>query len=105
MEKKPYALNTLSPAAIGQVNVSTSAHFELDITPKPSQGTGYLDRSGRKITITSMYFQYQFYQQASALHATKIRIYIVATTGVTISGATTPKFLLPKSVYRSIKYL
>lgn len=105
MEKKQIKLATDSPIAFGQVIANSTGHCEVNVTPLPSAGSGHNNRIGRKISITSLFFQFQFYQMSSALHPTKIRMLLVQqmgkpiTTGITADLLQPNDFLIFGSIY------
>lgn len=105
MEKKQIKIATDSPIAFGQVIANNTGHCEVNVTPLPTVGSGHNNRIGRKISITSLFFQFQFYQMSSALHPTKIRMMLVqqmgkpVTTGITSDLLQPNDFLIFGSIY------
>lgn len=81
-EKKRLNINDSgSTQQIGQVVGNASGHYLVDLTPNPSQGTGYNQRTGNSIKWSSSYFDLQFRQQANAVSPIRGRIYLVQVKG------------------------
>lgn len=88
-EKLRLTYNTPTPQAFGQVNGNVTAIHQFDITPNPSQGDGYNNRTGSSIKLHSTNIAFQFSQQASAISGAKFKIYIVQIIGSPEPLATT----------------
>lgn len=64
---------------VGQVigsatNEVAPGHFAISITPLPSQGNSGIQREGDSISLTGIYNQFQFSQQANALQPCRGKI-------------------------------
>lgn len=79
-EKKRFN-ESYSNQAVGQVNVNTSGHLCIDVTPDPISGAGFSERTGASIKIHSMFLRMQAYQQASTNHPIRLKCYLVKVKG------------------------
>ena len=80
-EKKRVVLSN-NNQAVGQVaNATGSGHFLLDITPNPTQGTGFSNKTGSSIKLHSSHFDFQLFGQTNNVSGIKVKVYIVKVTG------------------------
>lgn len=87
-EKKQYTITNSSVQYVGQVNGNTTGHSTLDITPLPSSGAGYNQRTGASIKVHSARIRIQFIQQTNTVSACKAKVYVIGVDGtpVTVSN-------------------
>lgn len=86
--------------SVGQVsNATGSGHFLLDITPNPTQGTGYQNKTGSSIKLHSTHIDFQFSGQASTISGMRLKIEIVKVVGQPFSTMSDVmgKFILPNN--------
>lgn len=95
-EKKRYT-QTNSGVGVGQMNVNSSGHYLVDITPNPSQGVGYDQKTGASIKWTSSYLSFQFQGQANTFTPIKVKMYFIKVFGTPLSNVSDimGKFILP----------
>lgn len=84
-EKKRLDIVNYTPTAIGQVNANASAHFCLDITPAPAEGSAYAQRNGSSIKWTSLCAKFQMYQQSATTTPIKFKWYMIQPKGQTVT--------------------
>lgn len=82
-EKKRFTLAP-SGAFIAQVNANASGHHIMDITPNITQGTGYENRTGNSVKLTSMFLQFQFNTQANMTRGIKVQMYFIKIEGQSV---------------------
>lgn len=93
--EKKHLTTDIENAVVGQVNANNSGHYIVDVSPTPSQGTGFSNRIGQSIKQVSSYYVFQFQRQVglSNLPSCKIKIqfvYVVGQPYGTISNALSP---------------
>lgn len=80
-EKKRIELNGRN-LGVGQLaNATGSGHYLLDITPNPSQGVGFNNKTGNSIKLHSSHFDFQFSGQANTASAIRLKIQVVKVIG------------------------
>lgn len=72
-----------SPSSIGQINGNAPGYQVLDITPNPTQGDGYNNRTGSSIRLHSSNIKFMFHQQASTMSPLRFRIELYEVVGNT----------------------
>lgn len=85
---------------MGQVaNATGSGHWLLDITPNPTQGTGFQNKTGSSIKLHSTHFDFQFAGQSSTISGMKIKIEIIKVVGQPWSNVQDimGKYILPNN--------
>lgn len=84
---------------IGQVANNNSGHFLLDITPNPTQGSGFNQKTGSSIKLHATHFDFQFSGQTNTVSGIKIRIDIIKVIGQPFSTVSDilGKFVVPNS--------
>lgn len=93
--EKKHLTTDIENAVVGQVNANSSGHYIQDVSPTPSQGTGFSNRVGQSIKHVSSYYVFQFQRQVglSNLPACRIKIqfvYVVGQPYGAISNALSP---------------
>lgn len=87
-EKKVSSIN-LDAQVFGQVLANSAGYHSNDITPVPSQGSGYNQRNGNSIKICSWHMTAQVIQQSSASQAVNYKMYIFSIKGDPVSSPAT----------------
>lgn len=77
-EKKRVEYNSYGNV-VGQVNYNSSGHCVVEITPTPSQGTGYGTRVGSSISLRSIHSRLQLQTQDNFLANGNYKFMIVQT--------------------------
>lgn len=80
-EKKRLEVNPTTTFQIGQVIGNGSGHYLLDLTPQPTQGTGYTNKTGNSFKWHSSYLDMQFSSQPSNISGQRLKIEIVKVVG------------------------
>ena len=75
-EKKRVIQVNSATQSVGQVNINNSGHWLLDITPNPSQGVGYDNKTGNSIKVVGSHFDFQFFSQVNCSNGCKIKIQV-----------------------------
>lgn len=80
---------TQGPIAVGQIYNPTSSNAfsawsAFDVTPYPTQGVGYRNRIGSKITLTGMTSRFQIFHQTGAASPIKLKMVFIALKGQAI---------------------
>lgn len=78
-EKKRNELNFYG-RNVGQVNGTASGHDTFEITPAPSQGNGYGNRTGGSISFRSSYIACQVIQQPFNQQPMRLMVRLIMTT-------------------------
>lgn len=65
-----------------QVSVNTSGHFIVDVTPNPTQGNGYNQKSGSSIKWNSSHYDFQITGQGSCLSGITLKMQWVKVVGL-----------------------
>lgn len=94
--EKKHLTTDIENALVGQVSANISGHYIIDVSPTPSQGTGFSNRIGQSIKWVSSYYVFQFQRQvlgttAPAAQRLKIQfVYVVGQPYGSISNAVSP---------------
>lgn len=80
-EKKRVIQVNSATQSVGQVNINNSGHWLLDITPNPSQGVGYDNKTGNSIKVVGSHFDFQFFSQVNCSNGCKLKIQVVQVMG------------------------
>lgn len=80
-EKKRIHTYSATPNALGQVAGNLNGGWKLDITPDPSQGDGYYDRSGSAITAVSSQLRFQISNQSACNQPSRFKIQVFRIMG------------------------
>lgn len=97
VEKKRHEINSYDNS-LGQIIANGNGYGQFEITPLPSQGTGYSGREGSSILFKAFHLALQFRQQNNTLVPIKIDTYIVQTrNGATLDA--TQMFQANKYIY------
>jgi len=73
---------TRSSNVVAQTNINAQGLHSNDVTPQPTQGTGFGNRVGSQIKVVSMYATFQFWSQTNNNHETNLIIEIFKFKGV-----------------------
>ena len=87
-EKKRLITNSAQTFSVGQVDAANSGHFLLDVTPNPVQGTGYNQKTGNSIKMTSAHYDFQFFGQTSNVSGMRIKMEWIQVIGQPFSAVT-----------------
>lgn len=82
------ASSPTSPTGLAQINGNAPGYIALDITPTPTQGDGYNNRTGSSIKIHSSNFRFMFTEQSSTLSPLRFKIMIFEVKGNTTTTST-----------------
>lgn len=77
-----------SPTGIGQINGNAGGHIALDITPTPTQGDGYSNRTGSSVKLHSSNFRFFFTEQSSTMSDLRFKIMVFKVQGNATTAAT-----------------
>lgn len=80
-EKKYIDTGGIASTSVGQQFVNTFGNVVNDITPVPTQGTGYGNRIGKSIKVVAMALQYQLEQQSATAGPRRFKLFICKTKG------------------------
>lgn len=98
--EKKRVIQTNRDQAVGQLaNATGSGHFLLDVTPLPSQGTGYNQKTGNSIKVNSTHIDFQIAGQLNNISGCKLKFQLVQVIGqpfVTLTDIL-GKFIMPNS--------
>lgn len=89
-EKLRFTLNTsqTAPTAIGQINGNAVGYHGQDITPTPSQGDGYNNRTGSSIKLHSSNLRFMFVEQANTMSDLRFKVMLFEVKGKPTTAAT-----------------
>lgn len=82
VEKKRYEVNQTTTQIVGQCDVNNSGHFLVDVTPQPSQGVGYDNKTGNSFKLVGSHFDFQFSGQASNISGARLKIQFIQVPGL-----------------------
>lgn len=95
--EKKHLTTDIENANVGQVNINASGHYLVDVTPTPTQGTGFSNRVGQSIKQHSSYYVFQFQRMAGISNpcAQRLKLQWVLVMGqpYTTPSNATDKFL------------
>jgi hypothetical protein len=66
---------------VAQLNGNASGHWLIDITPTPSQGVGFENKTGNQFKLTGSHYDFQFEGQSNTTSGIKIKIEIIQVVG------------------------
>nr|WAE43182.1 MAG: capsid protein [Cressdnaviricota sp.] len=90
---------------VGQINNTGPGYQLIDITPIPSEGVTYSQRSGASVKLVSSYMKFQFLQQNNTHQAMRFKIMFVLTKGTPETvGNIASDMMLPNSFTGLIDY-
>lgn len=88
-EKLRFIINPgTSTTALGQIAGNAPGYIAADITPTPTQGDGYNNRTGSSIKIHSSNYKFFFTEQSSTMSHLKFKIMIFRVNGNSTTTAT-----------------
>lgn len=98
-EKKRITLTNRNMNMGQLANATGSGHWLLDITPNPTQGVGYQNKTGASIKLHATHIDFQFAGQASTVSGMKIKIEIIKVVGQPWSNVQDimGKYILPNN--------
>jgi len=70
------ASSATSPIGVGQIKANAPGYFTTDITPTPSQGDGYNNRTGSSIKLHSTNMRFCFTEQNATATTLRFKIFI-----------------------------
>lgn len=82
------ASSSTSPTGLAQINGNAPGYIALDITPTPTQGDGYSNRTGSSIKLHSTNYRFMFTEQSATLSPLRFKIMIFEVMGNTTTPAT-----------------
>lgn len=80
-EKKRFTQVNSVTQGVGQLNGNSSGHWLIDITPTPTQGTGFENRTGNQIKLVSSHFDFQFIAQSANISGMRLKLQIIQVLG------------------------
>lgn len=84
-EKKRNTVSSINNN-VGQVSVNASGHYIVDVTPNPTQGTGYNNKTGNSIKWHSSHYDFQIYGQSANVSGIKLKFEWVKVIGLPYSS-------------------
>ncbi len=83
-EKKRFSQINSTTQGVAQLNGNNSGHWLIDITPTPTQGTGFENKTGNQIKLVSSHFDFQFIAQSANIAGMTIKIELIEVVGQNI---------------------
>lgn len=89
-EKLRYTIasSSTTPNNVAQINGNSAGHHTFDVTPQPTQGDGYNNRTGASIKIHSSNFQFLFTEQTNTMSDLRLKIVLFEVKGNSTTAAT-----------------
>lgn len=89
-EKLRFVLNTsqTAPETLGQIKANAIGYYAGDITPTPSQGDGYNNRTGSSIKLHSSNLRFLFQEQSATMSDLNFKVMLFEVKGKTTTPAT-----------------
>lgn len=80
-EKKRFTQTNSTTQGVAQLYGNSSGHWLIDITPTPAQGTGFENKTGNQIKLTSSHYDFQFIAQSANISGNRLKIQIIQVVG------------------------
>lgn len=80
-EKKRLTVSSVNNT-VAQISVNTSGHYIVDVTPNPTQGTGYNQKSGSSIKWHSSHYDFQVWGQSANVSGMRLKLEWVKVVGL-----------------------
>lgn len=89
-EKLRYTIasSATTPANVAQINGNAAGHHTIDVTPQPTQGDGYNNRTGSSIRLHSSNFQFLFTEQSNTMSDLRFKLIMFEVQGNSTTAAT-----------------